>query len=170
MQYTIQRESHRIICSQLEKCFLSILEDARQGSYIQREHSLALGRTVYRARIYTNIYISGLYKYLQILSSTLNYKYGTIINFIYMRTFGRTYVYIYVYYDTIFILFLGVALGISISISSLSPLRYLAGESILYGMFRVKDLFVISRFGTGAPAIHEKNLPLYLKTFDKLEH
>lgn len=158
MQYTIQRESHRIICSQLEKCFLSILEDARQGSYIQREHSLALGRTVYRTRIYTNIYISGLHEYLQILSSTLNYKYGTIINFMYMRSAGRTYtyVYIYVYYYTIFIFFLGVASGISISISSLSPLRYLAGESILYGMFRVKDLFVISRFGTGAPAIHEK--------------
>lgn len=43
--------------------------------------------------IYQYIYVSGLHKYLQILSSTLNYKYGTIINFIYMRTFGRTYVY-----------------------------------------------------------------------------
>lgn len=97
MQYTIQTESYRIICSQLEKCFLSILEDARQGSYIQREHSLALGRTVYITRIYTNIYISRLHKYLQILFSTLNYKYGTIINFIYMRTFGRTYVYLCIY-------------------------------------------------------------------------
>lgn len=136
MQYTIQRESYRIICSQLEKCFLSILDDARQGSYIQREHSLALGRTVYRTRIYTNIFISGLHKYLQILSSTLNYKYRTIINFIYMRTFGRTYVYLCIYiYMYIITLSLSSSYAFpqaSLSLYPLSPPLDIQPESPFY--------------------------------------